>query len=172
MSKTSLPFSFQRCPLGLTRLVRGFHQRREESAEQARRRFFRGIFGILWVSVMKILSGVFSLQFLYKTDTLSHSFFARFANKFNDFARILLPSPSTCQLWPAHTSMHRNSSKKCFPCVILVSWWTKSCSPLFWWIAVLIGSAWHSKPKILLRSIRAVWEQTQCLKAPVRAQAW
>lgn len=108
MSKTSLPFSFQRCPLGLTRLVRGFHQRREESAEQARRRFFRRIFGILWVSVVKILSGVFSLQFLYKTDILSHSFFARFANKFNDFARILLPSPSTCQIM---TSSYFNAPK-------------------------------------------------------------
>lgn len=40
--------SFQGSPSGLARLVRGFKQQNGESDEQARRRFFRRIFGILW----------------------------------------------------------------------------------------------------------------------------
>ena len=35
--------------MGLSRLVRGFHKKPRESDEEARRRFYRLIFGILWV---------------------------------------------------------------------------------------------------------------------------
>ena len=44
-----LPVSFQTGPLGLTRLVQRFTRKQDETAEQARKRFFRRIFGILWV---------------------------------------------------------------------------------------------------------------------------
>ena len=44
-----LPISFQTCPLGLTRLVQRFTRKQDETAEQARKRFFRRIFGILCV---------------------------------------------------------------------------------------------------------------------------
>jgi len=77
VSESCLLLSFQRCPLGLVRLVHSFSQRCEESARQANRIFFRHVFGILWVRFINILSIVFSLQFLYKTDILSDSFFAR-----------------------------------------------------------------------------------------------
>ena len=115
-----LLFSFQRCPLGLARLVRGFSQRRDESAEQARRRFFRRVFGILWVRFIKVFYVVFSLQFLYNTDFLSHSFFARFVNGFNDFARILLLSPSTRQIMTSSYFSAPKFLKKVFPCFISV----------------------------------------------------
>ena len=35
--------------MGLSRLVRGFHKKPRESDEEARRRFYRRIFDILWV---------------------------------------------------------------------------------------------------------------------------
>ena len=44
-----LPISFQTGPLGLTRLVQRFTRKQDETAEQARKQFFRRIFGILWV---------------------------------------------------------------------------------------------------------------------------
>ena len=44
-----LPISFHTGPLGLTRLVQRFTRKQDETAEQARKRFFRRIFGILWV---------------------------------------------------------------------------------------------------------------------------
>ena len=48
--------SFQGSPLGLVRLVRNFSKQHRESDEQARRRFFRRIFGILWVSSIEIFN--------------------------------------------------------------------------------------------------------------------
>ena len=45
-----MSISFQGSPAGLARLVRGFQKKPRESDEDARRRFFRRIFGILWVN--------------------------------------------------------------------------------------------------------------------------
>lgn len=42
----------QGTPPGLERLLRGFRRREDETAEQGRRRFFRRVFGILWVSTL------------------------------------------------------------------------------------------------------------------------
>ena len=44
-----LPISFQTGPLGLTRLLQRFAKKQNETAEQARKQFYRRIFGILWV---------------------------------------------------------------------------------------------------------------------------
>ena len=49
VNKICLSISFQGSPAGLSRLVRGFHKKPRESDEEARRRFYRRIFGILWV---------------------------------------------------------------------------------------------------------------------------
>ena len=58
-----LVISFQGSPLGLVRLVRNFTKKKEESDEQARRRFFRRIFGILWVSSIGDFNSSASLTF-------------------------------------------------------------------------------------------------------------
>lgn len=42
--------SFQASPPGLIRLLRGFVLKDNETPEEGRRRFFRRVFGILWVS--------------------------------------------------------------------------------------------------------------------------
>jgi len=43
-----LSFRFQGTPPGLVRLLCGFCQRLDKTTEQARRRFFRQVFSILW----------------------------------------------------------------------------------------------------------------------------
>ena len=58
-----LIISFQGSPLGLVRLVRNLSKKKEESDEQARWRFFRCIFGILWVSSIGDFNSSASLTF-------------------------------------------------------------------------------------------------------------
>ena len=58
-----LIISFQGSPLGLVRLVRNLSKKKEESDEQARRRFFRRIFGILWVGSIGDFNSSASLTF-------------------------------------------------------------------------------------------------------------
>ena len=58
-----LIISFQGSPLGLVRLLRNLSKKKEESDEQARRRFFRRIFGKLWVSSIGDFNSSASLTF-------------------------------------------------------------------------------------------------------------
>lgn len=48
--------SYTGTPQGLTRLIRGFSLKERETAEQARRRFYRRIYGIFWVRTSEISS--------------------------------------------------------------------------------------------------------------------
>ena len=50
--------------MGLTRLVRGFSTKAEERDELARKRFFRRIFGILWVSSIRDFNLYFEFPLL------------------------------------------------------------------------------------------------------------
>ena len=48
--------SFQGSPSGLVRLVQNFTKQECETNEQARRRFFRRVFEILWVSSIVVFN--------------------------------------------------------------------------------------------------------------------
>ena len=66
-----LPISFQTGPLGLTRLVQRFTRKQDETVEQARKRFFRRIFGILWV---RFLCCFYCMPCSFMTKTYNSAF--------------------------------------------------------------------------------------------------
>ena len=68
---TYLAISFQTGPLALRRLLQRFTKKQNETAEQARKRFFRRIFGILWVC---FLSCFYCMPCNFMTKTYNSAF--------------------------------------------------------------------------------------------------